>query len=134
MLIPSTEGIILFVVFFNCGRIGTQSAHILKNCREGLDEPLLSANPANSIVKNNITYISNSELFGAMKNIASLNHGIGEDVPKFSEVVDNPIFINDRSDFPGWHNGNYILRENSLAKQQCPDFEPIPFDQIGRIK
>ena len=51
----------------------------------------------------------------------------------FSTITDNPIIYNDFSDFPGWHNGDFTMIENPQMLTLNPNFEPIPFDIIGRI-
>ena len=96
-----------------------------------LDDPLLSGNPANNSIKNNISYIS----IGAGVRIDEdiFVHDIEDSVYMFSEVENNPIVKNNLSDFPGYHNDDYTMREDSTAKELCPDFETIPFDEIGRV-
>ena len=95
------------------------------------DNPLLSANPANCIIRNNISYTASDYTVG--KSAGNLGFDIAIDVPKFSLFENNPVISNDHSDIPGFHNGDYIFIENAKALELCPDFEPIPFDQIGRI-
>ena len=96
------------------------------------DNPLLSANPANCIIRNNISYTASDYTVG--KSAGNLGFDIAIDVPKFSLFENNPVISNDHSDIPGFHNGDYTFIENAKALELCPDFEPIPFDQIGRIK
>ena len=95
------------------------------------DDPMLSCNPANNSVKNNISYIVVK--YGGSIDQEDCDHAFGADVGKFSEIENNPIFLYYIADFPGYNNGNYEMKENSKAKAVCPDFEPIPFDEIGRI-
>ena len=96
------------------------------------DDPYLSGNPANNSVKNNITYYFNE--YPSQPNISFSYYKIDRDVYKFSDVENNFIIQDYLGDFPGWHNGDYTMSLNSKAQELCPDFEPIPFDQIGRIK
>ena len=95
------------------------------------DDPLLSGNPANSIVKNNLAYYIGFNYSKVGKD--DLKHAIGKDVPKFSEIKDNPLIHFGASDFPGYNNDDYTISEGALGLELCPDFEPIPFDKIGRI-
>ncbi len=97
------------------------------------EDPNFMANPAGSIVKNNITYNFSTNYQDI--DLGKVYHKFDyDDVVRFSEVENNPFILRDSSDFPGWHNGDYTMIGNSKAKELCPDFEPIPFDQIGRIE
>ena len=96
------------------------------------DDPNLSANPANNIVKNNLSYITIESSYNI--DSKSFKHNIDSSLYTFSEVIDNPILQNKMSDFNSYNNDDYTLAENSKAKELCPDFKPIPFDEIGRIK
>ena len=96
-----------------------------------LDDPLLSANPANNSIKNNITYYFNHDTTEADKT--STKYAIEKAIYQFSDVENNFIVSGSFKDFPYWNNGDFTLRENSTAKELCPDFEPIPFDKIGRV-
>lgn len=98
-----------------------------------IDDPLLMCNPAGCVIKNNITYIYSTDFNDV--DLSKLSHKYDDNaVVEFSEVENNPIIRSDITDFPGWHNGDYTMIENSKAKELCPDFKPIPFDRIGRIK
>ncbi len=98
-----------------------------------IDNPNFIVNPAGSIVRNNITYnfSTNYQDIDLEKVYHKFDYG---DVVRFSEVENNPFILSDCSDFPGINNGDYTLREDAKAFEVCPDFEPIPFNQIGRIK
>ena len=37
------------------------------------------------------------------------------------------------TDIPGWENEDFTFIENAKALELCPDFEPLPIDQMGRI-
>ena len=47
-------------------------------------------------------------------------------------TVENNITITDKKAFVDYAQKNFALSENSSIYQKLPDFEPIPFDQIGR--
>ncbi len=96
-----------------------------------LDDRMLSSNPANGAIRNNVYYEELSQ-YGIVTDLA--RHEFDSDVGKFSIISNNPIIFNDFSDFPQLNNDSYYMKENSKAKKLCPDFEPIPFDKIGRIK
>ena len=96
------------------------------------DDPYLSGNPANNSVKNNITYYFNE--YPSQSNISFSSYKIDKDVYKFSTIENNYIIQDYLGDFSGWHNGDYTMIANSKAQELCPDFEPIPFDKIGRNK
>ncbi len=96
------------------------------------DDPNFSANPANNIVKNNITYFLIDNAGKVDNNI--YKHNIAEDVYRFSEVENNPVIIASISDFPGWHNEDYTMKEEALGLERCPEFKSIPFDKIGRVE
>jgi len=96
-----------------------------------VDDPMLSSNPANSSVKNNISYIM--VRYGGTIDTDDCGHSYGADIGKFSVIENNPIFLYYIADFPGWHNENFTMKVDSKAKELCPDFEPIPFNEIGRV-
>lgn len=95
------------------------------------DDPLMSANPANSFVRNNISYTASDYTIG--KSAGNMTHEIAKDVPKFAVLENNPIISNDHSDIPGWENEDFTFIEKAKALELCPDFEPLPIDQMGRI-
>ena len=55
-----------------------------------------------------------------------------EDVVRFSEVHDNYV-LEGLTDFPGYMQSEYRMKENAEIRELIPDFEIIPFDEIGRI-
>ena len=95
-----------------------------------LDDPMLTSNAANCVVKNNISYQLNSEPTG-LKHWAHFDFDIL--IEEMNDISNNEIIFG-FSDFPGMNNGDYTLREDAKAFELCPDFEPIPFNEIGRIK
>ena len=96
-----------------------------------LDEPLLSANPANCIIKNNISYTASDYSIGVVAG--NLGYDIARDVPKFILFENNPIFINDHSDIPGHHNEDYSFIKDAKALELCPEFKLLPVDEMGRV-
>jgi len=95
------------------------------------EDPMLSCNPANNSVKNNISYFRQD--LPVRIDEEDLVHNIAPDIYLFSEIENNPIIKYYIADFPGWHNDDFTMKLDSKAKELCPDFEPIPFDQIGRV-
>ena len=49
-------------------------------------------------------------------------------------TVENNITIRDRKAFVDYSNQNFALAEDSSIYDELPDFEQIPFDQIGRYE
>ncbi|MBQ2915688.1 MAG: right-handed parallel beta-helix repeat-containing protein [Clostridia bacterium] len=96
-----------------------------------LNDPLLSGNPANNSIKNNITYFFKGDTNDP--NSTSPRYKIDKDVIKFSDVENNFVISDYLADFPHWHNDDYTMKANAKALELCPDFEPISFDKIGRI-
>ena len=96
-----------------------------------LNDPLLSGNPANNSIKNNITYFFKGDT--SDPNSTSPRYKIDKDVIKFSDVENNFVISDYLADFPHWHNDDYTMKANAKALELCPDFEPISFDKIGRI-
>ena len=87
------------------------------------DNPGFVPNPANSIVSGNVI-VDRSTAVG----------DINENVKTFSRVENNAcysLFVMDRL-FTDAENGDYTLKENSPVYKALPDFEEIPFDEIGR--
>ena len=103
-----------------------------------LNDPRLSINPANCVVKDNACYKVNETKVkhqdeNVYQKINLYSHWKLFDSDMFSTITDNPIIYNDFSDFPGWHNGDFTMIENPQMLTLNPNFEPIPFDIIGRI-
>ncbi len=96
-----------------------------------LNDPLLSGNPANNSIKNNITYFFKGDTNDP--NSTSPRYKIDKDVIKFSNVENNFVISDYLADFPHWHNDDYTMKANAKALELCPDFEPLPFNEIGRI-
>ncbi len=96
-----------------------------------LDDPKLSGNPANVIIKNNISYTGSDHTGGPSLEIRS--NGIADDIFKFSLVSNNPVYVNDHSDIPAWQNETFTFIENAKGLEACPDFKLLPFEEMGRI-
>ena len=97
-----------------------------------LDDPNLSINPANVSMKNNISFAY--DILNGMDTGENRAHYWGEDYSMFVDVSLNPIIRNDSSAIPGIHNDNFTVPQDSIIFELCPDFEPIPFHEIGRIE
>ncbi len=95
------------------------------------DDPMLMSNPGNSFVRNNVYYTIKESV--GDNRIFAYENKVDYGVSICAEFEELYIIKDTLSDFPGWHNGDFTLKEDSLLKQLCPDFEPIPFDKIGRI-
>ena len=111
-----------------------------------LDDPMLSSNPANGTLKNNLIYLLNEPTPTVYhpktgyaqnylyKKIELYSEKSISDLDKFNDISNNPIIFNDFSDFTNWHNGDYTMAENAVGLELCQDFKAIPFNEIGRIK
>ncbi|MBQ4269971.1 MAG: hypothetical protein IJB97_10035, partial [Clostridia bacterium] len=100
---------------------------IITPTEENKDDPMLAINPANSYIANNIMYRDPDNTWGLGDFVCT------EYVQKFSEVHDNYV-IWGYDDFPAAENSGWYLKENSKLMELLPDFEPIPFDDMGRLK
>ena len=88
------------------------------------DDPLLSSNPGNNVVRNNmhyLTYQMNSK--DSEFSYQVLNMGIVENNLRFNDF--------DHLQIPGVESGDYTLSEDAEAYKN--GFEKIPFEEIGRI-
>ncbi len=87
------------------------------------DSPDFVPNPANSVVKNNVIV----DRSGALGDI-------NENVYKFSTVENNDCYNLFRINklFNDAENGDYTLKDSSPIYKNLPEFEEIPFSEIGR--
>ncbi len=127
---PEFKGLILFTSDFD----------------GNFDDPMLSANPANGAVRNNLLYLVNDvartmthpkygySLNDRSKKVELYSDTGSSDVDEFNDISNNPIIFNNFSDFPGWHNGDFTMSKDAEGLKLLSDFTPIPFDEIGRIK
>ncbi len=89
------------------------------------DDPMLSANPANNSVKNNMTYYYYPG--GGKQNINPYTVEYG--------VVENNPCVRIRKDaYEAWLAGDVSLLTDPRIAENCPDFRELPFDEIGRVK
>lgn len=87
------------------------------------DDAGFAVNPSGSVVKNNII-ISKKGKIGF----------IADSVKKYSEVSDNGVYKlkNALKEFEDAENGIYVFKADSKILSENPDFEQIPFAEIGR--
>ena len=82
------------------------------------------------IVKNNMAYYHDQE-----KKDYMLHQSTKDICIPLGMIENNPIInVNAISDFVAYYNEDYSLKEDALVYDLIPDFEPIPFNEIGRIK
>lgn len=90
---------------------------------DNTDNPNFIPNPAGSVVSGNLVLdFSQSTL------------DFEEKVKEYSDVSGNAVYMMTKADriFTDYLNGDYSLKDNSLAHKNLPDFEEIPLDKIGR--
>ena len=87
------------------------------------DDPGFAVNPAGSIVKNNIIISEKGDM-----------GFVADSVKKYSDVSDNGTYKlrSALKQFEDAENGVYVFKADSKILSENPDFEQIPFDQIGR--
>lgn len=91
------------------------------------DEPGL---PKRNVIKNNVQYLSSGriqEYGGLLSNGAALN----EDVVKYG-TVENNITLDGTTSFANYALNDLTILEGSELKAKLPEFEIIPFKEIGR--
>ncbi len=94
----------------------------LKTDYSSMTDPLFAANPANSIIEDNI-------VLHAKKYIGE----ISAEANTLSTFGDNMIVNFDSTNiFIDAKGGNYRIAANSKLESELPDFRNIPFDSIGR--
>ncbi len=96
-----------------------------------MNDPNYMINPANNKVQNNFIYFLDEKCPMLAEDLFTMD--ISDEAFLFIEPVNNYFMQNVFKDFPHWHNGDYTLGKNSKAKELCPEFEIIPFTEIGRI-
>lgn len=91
------------------------------------DDPMLSCNPTNSIVRNNIAcrtkYIANRSVFYTGEDLVKQFLGIYENNMKYDGSGYIPV--------PGYENGDYTIPEDSEVFEN--GFVRIPLEEIGRV-
>ena len=90
-----------------------------------VDDPNFPPNPAGSTVTENM-------IVSDMMDIVMIEPKVQE----FSNVTNNPIYTSDFMNklFVNAEAGDYSIRDNAPIFESCPDFEKIPFKEIGRKK
>ncbi len=97
-----------------------------------LNDPMLVANPTGAVY-NNIAYMTIPE--GKFDwDDTEYFFRTEFDLADYCELKNNKVVYNDFTDFPNWHNGDYTMVSDNLAKELIPGFEDIPIAQMGRIK
>ncbi|MBR4941441.1 MAG: right-handed parallel beta-helix repeat-containing protein [Clostridia bacterium] len=86
------------------------------------DDPLLSANPANNIIRNNVGY---SYFGGSRKN------KISDYIPESGVVENNTLIKITRDEHDAWDAGDSSLLTDPRTLDQCPDFEILPIEKMG---
>ena len=96
---------------------------------DSYDDPAFFPNPTGHTITNNVVIIN----YGMGDVSFSQAYMIGEDVDKFSVVENNILLQYDMTSFNMADIKDYRIKENSKIKQLLPDFEIIPFDEIGLV-
>ncbi|MBQ8898355.1 MAG: right-handed parallel beta-helix repeat-containing protein [Clostridia bacterium] len=89
------------------------------------DDPLLSANPANNIIRNNVTY---HYFAGARK------HSINNYTLEHCTVENNPTIRINHEALDAWMTGDTSIINDPRTLEKCPDFKPLPIDEMGRVE
>lgn len=89
------------------------------------DDPMLSTNPSNNIIRNNVGYHYYA---------GSGKHRIADYVIENGTAENNPIIRVSRDKYDGWLTGDRSLLTDPVTQEHCPDFVPLPIDEIGRNK
>ncbi len=96
--------------------------YALKTDYSAMTDPLFAANPANSVIKDNIILQTKAKIGEIGTEADSLSNISGNMLLKLNETK---IFIDAKS-------GNYRIDDSSRVRSELPDFRNIPFDSIGR--
>ena len=103
------------------------------------DNPLLACNPVNNYIAKNVYYFAR-RVYSAEKDITYNDskpsggfYDFDEYMETVSDIRDNYI-IKNYDDFSNDQNGDYTMKEDAQVKELIPDFEIIPFDEIGRVE
>lgn len=93
------------------------------------NDPAFFPNPTGHTITNNVAIINYG--FGNVSHNDAFM--FGSDLSKYSTVENNILLQYDMSSFNDPDLKDYNLRKGSKIKQLIPDFEEIPFDEIGCI-
>ena len=96
---------------------------------DSYDDPAFFPNPTGHLVENNVVITNYST--GSVR--PDMVYAFGADLEKFSTVGENILIQADMSSFVDADSGDYTVKENSLIKELLPDFEIIPFYEIGLV-
>ena len=99
---------------------------------EYIDDPMYMPNPTGAVY-NNISYKEIPDEKFESDDITHLFR-YEFDLADYCEIKNNPIIYNDLSDFVNWHNGDYTMKEDSMAKEFIEGFEMVSFEKMGRVK
>ena len=92
---------------------------------EDIDNPMMSVNPANNIVRMNMYYTLSEGSEGG--------DAISDRVASMGTVENNYTIVDlECTDIPGYAEGDCTLADDAEAYQY--GFEKLPFDEMGRIK
>ncbi len=94
----------------------------LKTDYSSMSDPLFAANPANSLVENNIILQARANI-GTLSTAANTLSVIDSNM--VLEVTETDIFIDAKG-------GNYRINDEGEVPAILPEFRNIPFDSIGR--
>ncbi len=93
------------------------------------DDPAFFPNPTGHTITKNVVIIN----YGTGDINKNMPYILGADLEKFSTVEDNIFLQYDMSSFEGPDEKNYTVREGSKIMKLIPDFEIIPFEEIGLV-
>lgn len=94
----------------------------LKTDYSNMTDPMFAANPANSLIKDNIILQAKADIGNISPEAANYSN-IGDNM--LLKLTDTDIFIDAKG-------GNYRVDFDSEVSDILPDFRDIPFDSIGR--
>lgn len=93
------------------------------------DDPAFFPNPTGHTITNNVVIINYGMGDVTKKDV----YMFGADLDKFSKVENNILLQYDMSSFRMADIKDYTVTPNSKIKKLLPDFEIIPFYEIGRV-
>ncbi len=97
---------------------------------DSMDDPAFFPNPTGHVIENNVVIMN----YGFGNTRPDQVYMIGNDIDKFSTVGKNILLQFDMSSFVDADNKDYTVRENSVIKKRLPEFEIIPFYEIGLVE
>ena len=97
---------------------------------DSYDDPAFFPNPTGHLVENNVV-IMNYGTGNIRKNQVYM---FDSDIKKFSTIGENILLQFDMSSFVDPDNKDFTMKENSIIKTLLPEFENIPFYEIGLVE